>query len=96
MDDFLKLLDETIEECRREIKRRTMGIAGEATLQQLKEVVMPELLTLRKVSQEDLPTKEKRWLNSFALAFKLWGWDMHNPTRLYLLLLKLDKAYKQL
>ncbi len=96
MSEFQNLLDEALGECKKEIQLRRMGITGEASLQQLKEVVMPELLSLKKVKQEELPPRENRWLNSFAHAFRLWGWDMNKPTRLYVLLTKLNAAYKNL
>jgi len=96
MDEFHLILDEAIAECLREIKLRKVGVSGEATLLQLKSVVLPELKNLRKMKREEFPPKKDRWLTSFGEAFFEWGWDMHNPTRLYLLLLKLDKAYKQL
>ena len=96
LDQFKMLLDAAIAECMHEIKLRKTGIPGEATLLQLNEVVLPELLSLKRKEREDLPAKKDRWLTSFGEAFFEWGWDMHHPTRLYLLLLELDTAYKQL
>lgn len=96
MDEFKSLLDAAIAECLHEIKLRKAGVPGEATLLQLKSVVLPELESLRKMKYEEIPPEKDRRLTSFGEAFFEWGWDMQKPTRLYLLLLKLDTEYKKL
>lgn len=59
---------------------------GESSSEQLKEVILPELKeVLSVIDNRQLPPSEERYLNSFANAFTVWGWDMQNPTELFLL-----------
>jgi hypothetical protein len=60
-------------------------------------VVLPELETiLELVSESKLPPKEERYLNSFAKAFTVWGWDMQKPTALFVALTNLNNNYEDL
>lgn len=92
---------ESVIKCRglaiRELEERYKGIEGESTIEQLKDVIIPEMETIIKlVENNNLPSKEKRYITSFALAFKVWGWDMKKPSLLYISLLKLNDEYKNL
>jgi len=86
-----------IELCKKEIDNRKKGIKGESTIEQLECVVLPELNSLlQKINDGKLPIKENRYLNSFANAFRVWGWDMENPTELFIKLTELNNNYGKL
>ncbi len=81
----------------KELEKRKSGIHGESTIQQLEEVIIPELNgLLDKIETDNLPPKEKRYLNSFAYAFKVWEWNMQAPTELYVRLSRLNQDYIEL
>lgn len=97
MKEYKKELLKCIDLCKKEIQNRTKGIMGESTLVQLKENILPELDKLLEIIEsEQLPSKSERYLNSFANAFTVWGWDMQNPTELFLSLTKLNNDYEEL
>lgn len=48
------------------------------------------------VNKYQLPPKGERYLNSFACAFTIWGWDMQKPTEIFILLTELNNEYKNL
>ena len=96
MSEFQNLLDEAIRECQHEIRLRKSGVVGDAALWQLKDIVLPELLSLRRIRREELPPEKDRWLSSFGGAFFDWGWNQQKPSRLFILLASLDEAYKNL
>ena len=61
------------------------------------KVILPELEQLLKIVDDNtLPQKDQRYLISFASAFTIWGWDMQNPTDIFLLITKLNNDYKHL
>ena len=77
--------------------KRKKGILGESTQEQLETVILPELEQLLKIVDDNtLPQKDQRYLISFASAFTIWGWDMQNPTDIFLLITKLNNDYKHL
>ena len=81
--------------CEKEIEERKKGIQGESNLTQLEQIIIPELKQLMKIIDEGkLPPQTERYLLSFANAFTVWGWDMKNPTDLFLQLTKLNNNYK--
>ncbi|MEA4833306.1 MAG: hypothetical protein VB118_11925 [Oscillospiraceae bacterium] len=96
IEKFKGDIKECINLCNVELNNRRNGINGESTIGQLEEVVIPELNKLLKIEQDDLPPTENRFLDSFASAFKDWGWNMRKPTKLYVMLLHLDVSYKKL
>ncbi len=64
---------------------------------QIKEVILPELIELKKVNKYTvLPPTDRRYIESFAYAFKVWNWDMRNPSKLYKKLIKINNLYKTL
>ncbi len=97
MEDFKDILLKTITLCNVELKNRKNGINGESTIEQLEKIIIPELNKLLSIiSNNQLPPKERRYLNSFANAFTVWGWNMQTPTELFILLAKLNNTYKNL
>ena len=63
----------------------------------MEEIIIPELnQILCMINNNQLPPKEDRYLNLFANAFKVWGWNMQTPTEIFVLLVKLNNAYKNL
>lgn len=97
MEEYKKELLKCIDLCENEMLSRTQGVKGESTVEQLKEVILPELNKLLAIIESNhLPPKESRYLNAFANAFTVWGWDMQNPTELFILLTKLNNDYEEL
>ena len=97
MDIFQKKLFEATELCNSELADRRNGILGESTEDQLENYIIPELCYISSlISSNRLPKKQSRFITSFALAFKVWGWNMQNPTKLFLLLAELNSMYKNL
>jgi len=86
-----------IEICKAEILKRKNGISGESTIEQLESVILPELKELlKRLEDNNLPTKSERYLNSFAYAFKVWGWNMETPSELFIKLTEINNNYGQL
>lgn len=97
MNNFKCKLKKTLRLCKEELIKRKNGIEGESTEEQLEKSIIPELSILLKLMDENkLPLKEKRYLNSFASAFTVWGWNMQNPTEIFVLLGELNNDYKEL
>ncbi|MBB6214119.1 hypothetical protein HNQ80_000188 [Anaerosolibacter carboniphilus] len=83
--------------CKAEIVKRKKDISGESTMEQLENVILPELeALLQKAKVGNLPPKADRYLNSFANAFRVWGWDMETPTELFVKLTELNNNYRDL
>ena len=79
-----------------ELWRRKNDIPGESTIEQLEETIIPELEKLLKTEYDNLPPAKDRYLVSFAYAFRVWEWSMMNNTRLFDLLVELNREYKEL
>jgi hypothetical protein len=87
----------SIELCEMEIINRKNGISGESTIEQMENTILPELTKLlQNINTGELPPEKDRYLLSFAYAFKVWGWDMQNPTDLFVSLTELNNNYKKL
>ncbi|WP_173472009.1 hypothetical protein [Eubacterium ruminantium] len=94
--EFINKLDMAYDLCLTEINKRKKGIDGESSIQQLK-VIIPELINIKKkVIEGDLPLAENRYLESFAMAFTVWGWNMNEPTELFVLLTEINNDYKSI
>lgn len=92
-NDILKCL----EICDKVKRDRKNGIAGECNLEQLNNIILPELKELLIiVDKGNLPPQNDRYLLSFANAFKVWGWDINNPTELFICLIELNNNYKNI
>lgn len=94
---FRENILECIDLCNIELSDWEKGIEGESTLEQLKDVILPELkeiITL--LDQNKLPNKKERYLLSFANAFKVWGWNMKELTKLFIKITDLNEDYKKL
>lgn len=91
--ELLKMIDECISLCKKE---ETTGYQGEATQMQIERFILPEMYELKyKVMSGNVPNnRNDRYILAFGSAFKVWGWDMENPTDLYLALLHLHTAYQ--
>ena len=86
-----------IELSEKELADRRKGINGESTIDQIENTILPDLnRVLKIIEQEELPPQQDRYLVSFAYAFRVWGWDMQNPTELYIKLSKLNEHYKDI
>lgn len=97
MDRFQEKIKEAIDMCKIELQRRKEGIFGESTEEQLEGTILPELYNLLTlVKSEEVLNKQDRYLNSFANAFIVWGWDMQTPTELFVLLSEINNDYKEL
>jgi len=97
MKNFKRKILKTIELCNTELRNRKEGILGESTKEQLEEIILPELYqVLEQIDHNQLPSMTNRYLNSFANAFSVWGWNMQNPTEIFVLLTELDNEYKEL
>ena len=95
MKEFKDEIFKCKEFCLKELTNRKNGVYGESTLEQLECVIIPEINEIIKmISLNQLPPKEKRYLISFANAFTVWGWDMQNPSQLFLQLTQLNNNYK--
>ena len=80
-----------------ELRKRMNGISGESTISQLENTIIPELNALiEQIHQNNLPSKEKRFVLSFALAFRDWGWNIRTPTQLFSALCALNDMYQNL
>ncbi|MEG0578177.1 MAG: hypothetical protein RR500_10035 [Bacilli bacterium] len=97
MEKFKRELLKCIDLCDEELNERSNGVEGESTTEQLNTIILPELKeVLAIINDGQLPPVEERYLNSFASAFMIWGWDMQNPTELFVSLAKLNNDYKGL
>lgn len=97
MNRFKEKLLKTINICEVELQNRKNGILGESTEKQLEDMILPELYRLLdSVYNKQFPPVKERYLNCFANAFMVWGWDMQEPTELFILLNELNNNYKRL
>ncbi len=97
MDKFREKILRAIKLCNEELVNRRKGVLGESTEEQLKNIILPELTQLlTMLNSNQLPAKEQRYLNSFANAFTVWGWNMQEPTEIFVLLTELNNEYKNI
>ncbi|MDE6021166.1 MAG: hypothetical protein K2H01_09270 [Ruminococcus sp.] len=97
MNKFKEKILRAIKLCNEELVNRKNGVFGESTEEQLKNIILPELTQLlTMLNSNQLPAKEQRYLNSFANAFTVWGWNMQEPTEIFVLLTELNNEYKNL
>ena len=97
MVDFRKKVELAYTIAVQELENRKRGIDGESTEAELEQVIIPEMQELMViVDRKQLPPKEKRYLKSFANAFRVWDWDMNHPTQLFMLLSELNSEYKNI
>ncbi|MBE7038257.1 MAG: hypothetical protein E7404_05060 [Ruminococcaceae bacterium] len=97
MNNFKKDLEKVIILCENELFKRKNNILGESTQEQLEDFIIPELNNLLTMTdKKGFPPKEERFLVSFANAFTVWGWNIQNPTKLFIMLTELNEKYKTL
>lgn len=97
MDKFKEKILRAIKLCNEELENRKNGVLGESTEEQLKNIILPELTQLlTMLNSNQLPAKKQRYLNSFANAFTVWGWNMQEPTEIFVLLTELNNEYKNI
>lgn len=97
METFKKLVLKCKKNCEDTLDSIAHGEICEATADQINSVILPEMEELLKItSPKELPPPEERYLLSFAYAFRVWEWDMQNPTELYQNLTKLSHMYNEL
>ena len=86
-----------IDICNKEMKLRESGFEGESSIEQIKEIIIPELYQLLdELDNSNDNFKERKYLISFAYAFKIWNWNMEKPTNLYTQLTKINNIYKNM
>lgn len=97
MNEFREKILKTIKLCNDELAKRKNGVLGESTEEQLENIILPELTQLLEMmNNNQFPAKEQRYLNSFAHAFTVWGWDMQKPTEIFVLLTELNNEFKNI
>ena len=97
VEQFKQDILECIEFSGKELTNRKKGITGESTIDQIENTILPDLNDiLKRINNNDLPSLRDRYLMSFAYAFKVWGWNMQNPTELYVKLSRLNENYKNI
>ncbi len=95
-DEFILSVEKLKALCIKELYERKAGNSGESSINQLEQIIKESDEILLKISMGDIPPKSNRFFNSFAHAFKVWGWNMKNPTELYILLCQINSAYENL
>ena len=93
---FKKKVDIALRISKDDLRRRKNDAPGESTIKQLEETIIPEMEKLLKTDYDNLPPAKDRYLVSFAYAFRVWEWSMMNNTRLFDLLVELNREYKEL
>lgn len=73
------LIFSIIEEINCEDKRQKEGKNVESSSQQ-REYIIRELQQIR---EDDDAINKKKYLDSFAMAFKCWEWNMQDASKLY-------------
>ena len=96
MNKFKNKLTKAIMLCEVERGNREKGIYGESSIEQLGMIITELNQLLNLVEKGNLPMCSKRFLNSFANAFTVWGWNMQSPTELFVLLTEINNEYKNL
>ena len=97
MNAFREKVLQAIRICNAELENRKRGVSGESTEEELNNVILPELNRLLvMIDNKHFPPKEERYLNSFAHAFTVWGWNMQKPTELFVLLTELNNEFKKI
>lgn len=95
-EEFILDIERLKDLCSNELSKRKSGILGESTIKQLEQIIqeLNEILVIVKTGE--IPLKSNRYLVSFSYAFKEWGWNMQNPTELYIALCRLNTNYENL
>ncbi len=96
---LLELIEQCISMCNAKLQYflEVSDENDECKIENINEVILPDMEELiRIIKSKKLPPKENRYSNAFAYAFKVWSWDMQNPTELYLLLLEINDLYKKI
>lgn len=93
---FKAKIIKTINLCNEELANRKKGVSGESTVEELNIVLADLKELLERVNNHQYPAEKYRYLLSFANAFKVWCWDMREPTELFKLLAQLNREYKDL
>ena len=80
-------IQEIIAECHNEELQEKSGMPVDSNAES-RRYILDEMHQL--LSNEQL-IYEKTYLESFAMAFRCWEWDMQHPSALYKHLVKLNK-----
>ncbi len=97
MEEFKELILKCKKLCCIELIKIKKDISVEATMQQIETVIIPEMDKLIElIDRNMLPPQNERYLDSFANAFTVWGWNMQNPSELFIILTELNNKYKRL
>ena len=94
-------MKKTILKCREltleDINKLNNGVVLSSTIEQLQNVVLPELEKLIQDYEDGNHSKkifEDRWIHSYAMAFKMWCWDYNYE--LFISLVRLNELYRKL
>ena len=94
---FILKIKRCLELCNKKVYYLKNGGTDECTIEQLTEIIIPELeYILKNIDESNLPPHNERYLKSFAYAFKDWAWNMNDPSELYIQLTNLNDEYKNL
>ncbi|MCL2862079.1 MAG: hypothetical protein FWE22_06685 [Firmicutes bacterium] len=88
-------LEKLISICEKELKNRKYGINGDGTIQQIENVILPELYDwIKKVETNNMPPKNERWFACAAHVLQ-WGldWNMKNPSEMMLMIGEVDTKF---
>lgn len=96
MESFRKKILHCKTICNEELKKRKTGVLGEATTEQLYVIIREMDNILQMLTTNSLPLRNERFLLSFANAFTVWGWNMNQPTEIFLSLTQINQEYKEL
>ena len=96
MDKFRNKINKAIMLCEVELKNRENGTPGESSVEQLKIILNELNQVLVNLENQNFPETRERFLHSFANALTVWGWNMQNPTELFVLLMEINNEYKEL
>lgn len=96
-ESFISNIKHCLDLCNEKLLYLKNGEIDECTIEQLTETIIPELeYILNNIDECNLPPQNTRYLISFAYAFKDWGWNMKNPSNLYIQLANINDKYKKL
>lgn len=96
-ENFISNIKHCLDLCNKKLLYLKNGGIDECTIEQLTETIIPELeYILKNIDECNLPPHNKRYLISFAYAFKDWAWNMNDPSELYIQLANLNNEYNNL
>lgn len=96
---LLELIDKCISACNLKLQYLSefSDETDECKAYHINNVILPDMEKLKRIiKNNNLPPKKDRYSKPFAYAFKVWSWDMQNPSEIYLLLVEIDTLYRKI